>query len=102
MAVPGEVQSAIDQCRGECLEPTIGLNSRNLVGELAERTGDAEGDCNTIGRTTKADLTTQFSQRLDHQPRSAPKEIFGPRYMCSSRWSCQTATGREALGPGEV
>lgn len=52
MAVPGEVQSAIDQCRGECLEPTIGLNSRNLVGELAERTGDAEGDCNTIGRTT--------------------------------------------------
>jgi hypothetical protein len=36
VAVPGEVQPAIDQCRGGCLEPIIRLNLGNLVGELVE------------------------------------------------------------------
>ena len=36
MAVPEEFQPATGQCRVRCLEPTTGLNSENLVGELAE------------------------------------------------------------------
>jgi hypothetical protein len=75
VAVPVEVRQATDQCRGGCLEPTIRLNSRNLVGKLAEGLEEQRG----IGRTTLAGLTTQFSQRLDHQPRSAPNGIFGSR-----------------------
>ena len=36
MAVSGEVQSATDKSRCGCLEPTIRLNSGNLVGEMSE------------------------------------------------------------------
>jgi hypothetical protein len=36
VAVPGEVPPATDQSRGICLEPTIRLNSGNLVWKLAE------------------------------------------------------------------
>jgi hypothetical protein len=34
------------------------------------RTGGAEGDCDLTRRTTWALQTTQFAQRLDHEPRS--------------------------------
>lgn len=40
---PGEVRPATDQCRGGCLEPTIRLNSGNLVGELAEGLEELRG-----------------------------------------------------------
>ena len=43
MAVPGEVRPATDQCRCGCLNPTIILNSANLVEELAERLVEQRG-----------------------------------------------------------
>ena len=36
MVVPGEVQPATDRYECRCLEPTIRVNSGNLVGELAK------------------------------------------------------------------
>lgn len=36
VADPGKVWTATDQCRCRCLEPTFRLNSRKLVGEVAE------------------------------------------------------------------
>jgi hypothetical protein len=43
VAVPGEVQPATDQCRCRCLEPTIRLNSGNLVRQLAEGLEERRG-----------------------------------------------------------
>jgi hypothetical protein len=43
VVVPGEVWQAADQCRCGCLEPTIRLNSGNLVGELAEDLEELRG-----------------------------------------------------------
>ena len=43
MAVPGEVWPATDQCRCGCLEPTIRLNSGNLIRELAEGLKELKG-----------------------------------------------------------
>ena len=57
MGVSGEVRPATDQSRGECLEPTIRLNLGNLMGEQ-QKTGGAEGNGNSIGRTIQAGLTT--------------------------------------------
>jgi hypothetical protein len=36
VAAPWEVQTTTDQCRHECLEPTITLSFGTLTGELAE------------------------------------------------------------------
>ena len=43
MTVPGQIQPATDQCRCGCLEPTIRMNSGNLVGELAEGLEEQRG-----------------------------------------------------------
>jgi hypothetical protein len=43
VAVPGDVWPATDQSRGGCLEPTIRLNSGNLVGELAKGLKEQRG-----------------------------------------------------------
>jgi hypothetical protein len=61
------------------------------------RTGGAKVDWNPIGRTT-----IQFSQSLDHQPRSVPGGIHGSRYICSRGWPCLRVAGGEALGPREA
>ena len=51
-SVPGEVCPATDQCRGGSLEPTIRLNSGNLVGELAEELEEWRGIASPVRRTT--------------------------------------------------
>jgi hypothetical protein len=43
---------------------------RDPGGGAGRRTGGAEGNCNLIGRTISAGWTTEFSQGVDHQPRS--------------------------------
>jgi len=98
VAGPEEVWTATDQCRCGCLEPTIKQSSGNMVGELAEGLEERR----RIRRTTLPDLTTQFSQSLDHQPRSVPGGIPDSKYVCNRGWPCLTATGGEALGPGDA
>jgi len=74
-------------------EPGMGASKNN---------GGEERHCNPIRRRTYGGLTTQFSQRLDHQPRSIPEVIHGVRYICSREWPYLTATGGETLGSGEA
>jgi hypothetical protein len=51
---------------------------REPGGGASRRAGGTEEDCDPIRRTTLAGLTTQFSQSLDHQPRSV-LEVHGSR-----------------------
>ena len=51
---------------------------REPGGGAGRRTGGADRGCNFIGRTTEAGLITQFSLRLDHQPRSVLEESMVP------------------------
>jgi hypothetical protein len=82
--------------------PTLRLSLWALIGGAGRKTGGAEEDCNFIGRITSAGWTTQCSQRLDHQLRSAHREIYGSRYICSIRWLFLTSMVWEALVPVAV
>jgi hypothetical protein len=60
----------------------------------AGRTGGAEGDCYPIKRTTKAGLTTQFSQSIDNQPRNVSGGIHGSRQIDSRYMALLNSNGR--------
>jgi hypothetical protein len=67
-----------------------------LNGGVRERTEEAKGVCNPIGRTTSTNLR---SQGLNHQPRSTHGGPHDSSHICSREWSCQASMGEEALGP---
>jgi hypothetical protein len=67
---------------------------RDPGGGAGRRTAGAEWDCNPIGRTTSAGQTTQYSEELDHQPRSLLGGIHGSRYI-GSRASLSDINGRQ-------
>jgi hypothetical protein len=86
-----------DKYRGACSQPTIGL-STGPNGGVRERTEEAEGVCNPIGRTTI--LTNQnplSSWGLDHQPNSTHGGTHGSSHICSRGWPFQTSIGGEVL-----
>ena len=63
----------------------------------------SKGVLHLTGRTTLAGWTTQYSQGLDHQPRSVQgSRIDGSRSICSREWPCLTSMGGEALCSVEV
>jgi hypothetical protein len=74
---------------------------KDLGGGANGRTGEAEGHCNLIGRTS-AGQTTQCSQGLNHQPRSVQGGIHGSKYIGRREWPCLTSMEGEALDPVEV
>jgi hypothetical protein len=72
-------------------------------GGVTERTEEAEGVCNPIGRTTISTKETPPNfQDLNHQPNSTHGWMDGSSCICSSGWPCWTAMGGEALGPVKV
>ena len=74
----------------------------NLQAELSEPCGEA---CRRTGGALQPQwknnigwLNTQFSQRLDHQPRSVSLAL----HTNVAEEGLAPAMGREVLGPGEV
>jgi hypothetical protein len=71
-------------------------------GRARGRTGEAEADCNPIGRTESSNWTTQSSQDLNNPSKSIYGENHGFSCICSRGWPYLTSKGREALGPLEA
>ena len=68
-------------------------------GGIRERTGGAEGFCNTIGRTKiTTNQTPQSFQALNHQPKTIHGGTHGSSCICSRGWSYLASMGGEALG----
>jgi hypothetical protein len=61
-------------------------------GGVRERTAEAEGVCNHIGRTPPTNQTLQSSQVL-----SQPRSIHGFSCIYSRGWPCQASMGGEVL-----
>jgi len=53
---------------------------RDTRGGAGQRTGGGEEECNHIGRTISAGWTTQWSQGLNHQPKSTEGELHGSKH----------------------
>jgi hypothetical protein len=67
----------------------------DLCVRVRGRTEGAEGDCNTIGRTTLSiNWTPQISQELSHQPKNIYELVCGPHYICSRGVPCLASMGR--------
>jgi hypothetical protein len=62
-------------------------------GGVRGRTKEAEGDCNTIGRTISVNWTTQSSQGLNHHLKSTHGGSHSSRYICSRGWPSLTTMG---------
>ena len=72
---------------------------RELVGKQVEGLEGQKGIATPLEEEHRlACLNTQFSQRLDYQPRSVPVGIHAFRSICSRGWPCLTAMGGAALG----
>jgi len=69
-------------------------------GRVRGRTEGAEGNCNTMGRTTISTKQTPWnSQGLNQQPKSIRVLVHGSCYICSRGLPCLASVGGDALGP---
>jgi hypothetical protein len=82
------------------LETNHGTEYGVLNGGVREKTEEAKGVCNPIGRTTiSTNQTPQSSQGLNHQAKSTHGVMDGSSYVYSRGWPCWASMGGEALGP---
>jgi hypothetical protein len=72
-------------------------------GRVKRRTEGAEGDCNSIGRTTlSTNWTPQSSQELNYQPSGIHGWLHGSHYICSRELPYLASVVEEALDPVEA
>jgi hypothetical protein len=80
------------------LKANYGTEPRDINGRATGRTKGAEGDSNSLEKTTiSTKWTNQCFQGLNHQPKSIHGEIQDSRYICSRGWPYLTVGGEEGL-----